>query len=145
MSKDYLIKFDSDGCRQETYADGIHFFVDENGAAQDGTVKVQELLDNGFVFVSQDDYSKLLGNDDGKQYIYKDGSFVQKPEHVQTDEEKKAAQKAEITAEYNSSVTELTESLTTATLRGDTEAVASIQADFADLQTAYVEAMKEVE
>lgn len=67
--KDYLIKFNADGRRGTTYADGVHYFVQPDGAVKDGSVKVQDMLDQGFVFVDTVDYLNLLGNNDDKKNI----------------------------------------------------------------------------
>ncbi len=54
----YLIKFDDLGNRTETY-------VKEEKTSQE----VDELLQNGFILVPEDDYQKIIGNVDGKTYI----------------------------------------------------------------------------
>lgn len=54
----YLIKFDENGKRQETYV------VEEKTEEQ-----VQELLDNGFLIIPENDYQLLIGNVDGNEYI----------------------------------------------------------------------------
>lgn len=59
-----------------------------------------------------------------------------------TDEEKKAAQQAELTADYKAQVADLTASLQVAELNGDADAKASIQSDFKDLQASYKEGME---
>jgi hypothetical protein len=56
-----------------------------------------------------------------------------------TAEEKLAAAKAQLKADYEAAVESLTSDMATALLRGDTDAQKSIQADFADLQDAYKE------
>lgn len=53
-------------------------------------------------------------------------------------------QKASLKADYDSAVKELTDSMAVALLTGDTDAQASIRADFADLQAQYKEAMENV-
>lgn len=53
-------------------------------------------------------------------------------------------QKASIKADYDSAVKELSDSMAVALLTGDTDAQASIRADFADLQAQYKEAMENV-
>lgn len=96
------------------------------------------------MLVDFDDYMKLLGNVDGKVYIYSDGAIVEKPKSEPTDEEKKASQLAELKSDYEAGQKELSDSLMTAQLRGDTDAVASIQSEFKEMQEAYEEAVKEV-
>lgn len=61
-----------------------------------------------------------------------------------TEEEQKAAAKASLKADYDSAVAELSSSMAVALLTGDTDAQASIRADFADLQQAYKEAVENV-
>ena len=56
-----------------------------------------------------------------------------------TAEEKLAAAKAQLKADYDEAVESLTADMATALLRGDTDAQKSIQHDFADLQDAYKE------
>ena len=56
-----------------------------------------------------------------------------------TAEEKTAAAKAQLKADYEAAVESLTADMATALLRGDAEAQKSIQSDFADLQDAYKE------
>lgn len=56
-----------------------------------------------------------------------------------TPEEKLAAAKAQLKADYDAAVESLTSDMATALLRGDTDAQKSIQADFADLQDSYKE------
>ena len=54
----YLIKFDENGKRGETYV------VEEKTEQQ-----VQSLMDAGFKIVPEGDYQLLIGNVDGKEYI----------------------------------------------------------------------------
>ena len=56
-----------------------------------------------------------------------------------TAEEKLAAAKAQLKADYEAAVESLTSDMATALLRGDADAQKSIQSDFADLQDAYKE------
>ena len=56
-----------------------------------------------------------------------------------TAEEKLAAAKAQLKADYDEAVESLTADMATALLRGDADAQKSIQSDFADLQDAYKE------
>jgi len=131
--KDYLIKFNADGRRGTTYADGVHYFVQSDGAVKDGSVKVQDMLDQGFVFVDTADYLNLLGNnDDKKEYCRQsDGTFAPYVAPEPTAEEKAAAEKASLDSEY-------------AQLAGNTDAVASIQQVYKDMTAAYKEAVEGV-
>lgn len=144
--KDFLIKFDSDGRRGTTYADGVHYYVDQAGSVTDGSVKVQDLLNQGFVFVDADDYNNLLGNNSGhKEYCRQsDGTFAPYVAPEPTAEEKAAAQKAELASEYEANKAEMLEALQAAQLAGNTDAVTSIQQDYKDMTEAYKAAVEEV-
>lgn len=144
--KDYLIKFNSDGRRGTTYADGVHYYVDADGNVTDGSVKVQDLLNQGYVFVSTNDYNNLLGNNsDKKEYCRQsDGTFAPYVAPEPTDEEKKAAEKASLEAEYESNKSKMLEALQAAQLAGNTDAVTSIQKDYQDMTEAYKAAVEEV-
>lgn len=144
--KDYLIKFNSDGRRGTTYADGVHYYVDPDGNVTDGSVKVQDLLNQGFVLVSTDDYNNLLGNNsDKKEYCRQsDGTFAPYVAPEPTAEEKKAAERASLDSEYESNKAEMLTALQSAQLAGNAEAVASIQQDYQDMTEAYKAAVEEV-
>ncbi len=144
--KDYLIKFNSDGRRGTTYADGVHYFVQPDGAVKDGSVKVQDMLDQGFVFVDTADYLNLLGNnDDKKEYCRQsDGTFAPYVAPEPTAEEKAAAEKASLDSEYEANKSEMLAALQAAQLAGNTDAVASIQQDYKDMTAAYKEAVEGV-
>lgn len=144
--KDYLIKFCEDGRRGATYAAGVHYSVKRDGTAVDGKIKIQELLDQGFVWVETKDYLNLLGNnDEGKEYARQsDGSFAPYVAPVPTAEEQAAAQKAALKAEYEAGKKELLESLQAAQLAGNADAVASIQAEYKEFAEAYKAAVEEV-
>lgn len=140
--KDYLIKFNADGRRGTTYADGVHYFVQPDGAVKDGSVKVQDMLDQGFVFVDTADYLNLLGNnDDKKEYCRQsDGTFAPYVAPEPTAEEKAAA----VGSEYEANKSEMLAALHAAQLAGNTDAVASIQQDYKDMTAAYKEAVEGV-
>lgn len=104
MNKDYLIQFNIDGTRLNTYANGVHYqviapqpitgtktdketgeiteeitgYTDEEILNLVDGFDYQSVLDNGGVWFNQDDYNKLVGNAE-KEYIYKDGHIVEKP------------------------------------------------------------------
>ena len=62
----YLIKFDENGRRTETYV------KEEKTEAQ-----INKLLANGFLAISETEYQLLIGNIDGQEYIRKsDGTFT---------------------------------------------------------------------
>lgn len=144
--KDYLIKFGDDGRRGATYAAGVHYYIDPDGAVTDGNIKVQDLLDQGFVFVSSKDYNNLLGNNDKNQEYCRqsDGTFAPYVAPEPTAEEKAADEKAKLAIEYEANKNEMLNALQSATLAGNTDAVASIQQDYKDMTAAYKEAMEGV-
>lgn len=118
--KDYLIKFNDDGRRGTTYADGVHYYVDQAGSVTDGSVKVQDLLNQGFVFVDADDYNNLLGNNSGhKEYCRQsDGTFAPYVAPEPTESEKKSAKINTIKAKYNSQLDAMVTARVKATMLG---------------------------
>lgn len=89
----YIIKFDENGNRQETY-------VKEEMTEE----RIQELLDEGYIEINEEDYQLLIGNTDGKVHIRKevDGEVVyeEEPPYVpsqdELDEQEAAAAKNEL-------------------------------------------------
>lgn len=118
--KDYLIKFNDDGRRGTTYADGVHYYVDRYGNVTDGSVKVHDLLNQGFVFVDADDYNNLLGNNsEHKEYCRQsDGTFAPYVAPDPTESEKKAAKINTIKAKYNSQLDAMVTARVKATMLG---------------------------
>lgn len=76
----YIIKFDENGNRQETY-------VKEEMTEE----RIQELLEEGYIEINEEDYQLLIGNTDGKVHIRKevDGEVVyeEEPPYVPTQDE----------------------------------------------------------
>lgn len=125
MNKDYLIQFNTDGTRLNTYANGVHYQViepqpiigtktdKETGEAIEEIIghtdeeilnivdgfDYQTVIDNGGVWFDTNDYNKLVGNAD-KEYIYKDSQIVEKPAYVPTAEEIQEQERAKLDAEY---------------------------------------------
>lgn len=118
--KDYLIKFNDDGRRGTNYADGVHYYVDQDGNVTDGSVKVQDLLNQGFVFVDADDYNNLLGNNsEHKEYCRQsDGTFAPYVAPEPTESEKKSAKINTIKAKYNSQLDAMVTARVKATMLG---------------------------
>lgn len=89
----YIIKFDEKGYRQETY-------VKEEMTEE----RIQELLDEGYIEINEEDYQLLIGNTDGKVHIRKevDGEVVYEeeqpymPTQDELDEQEAAAAKNEL-------------------------------------------------
>lgn len=118
--KDYLIKFNSDGRRGTTYADGVHYYVDPDGNVTDGSVKVADLLAYGYVFMDQTNYNNLLGNNtDRKEYCRQsDGTFAPYVAPEPTAAEKKASAIATIKAKYQPTLDNLVEARVKAAMLG---------------------------
>lgn len=126
--KDYLIKFNSDGRRGTTYADGVHYYVDPDGNVTDGSVKVADLLEYGYVFVDQANYNNLLGNNtDRKEYCRQsDGTFAPYVAPEPTAAEKKASAIATIKAKYQPTLDSLVDArVKSAMLGADTTKIDS--------------------
>lgn len=118
--KDYLIQFGSDGRRKTTYASGVHYYVDKQGNVTDGSIKVQDLVDKGFIFVNTNDYNNLLGNNsEHKEYCRQsDGTFAPYVAPDPTESEKKAATISSIKAKYNTQLDAMVTARVKATMLG---------------------------
>ncbi|WP_440336074.1 hypothetical protein [Megasphaera sp.] len=118
--KDYLIQFGSDGRRKTTYASGVHYYVDKQGNVTDGSIKVQDLVDQGFIFVNTNDYNNLLGNNsEHKEYCRQsDGTFAPYVAPEPTEAEKKSAKINTIKAKYNSQLDAMVTARVKATMLG---------------------------
>lgn len=118
--KDYLIQFNADGRRGTTYADGVHYFIQSGGAVKDGSVKVQDMLDQGFVFIDASDYANLLGNNsDHAEYCRQsDGTFAPYVAPEPTAAEKKASAIATIKAKYQPTLDSLVDARVKAAMLG---------------------------
>lgn len=145
--KDYLIQFGDDGRRGATYAANVHYYVNDDGSITNGSVDVDELLKQGYVFVSSKDYNNLLGNNEDRQEYCRqaDGTFAPYVAPEPTAEEKATTEKAALAYEYEANKSEMLTALQAAQLAGNTDAVASIQQDYKDMTAAYKEAVEGVE
>lgn len=142
MDKDYLIQFNSDGTRLNTYANGVHYqviapqSVTETGEITEeitnlvGSFDYQTVLDNGGVWFGADDYNKLVGNAD-KEYIYKDGEIVEKPAYVPTEEEKLLNKINEIMAANDEQIADIKDAMLVAVLTDDTELQEELKQEYA--------------
>lgn len=84
----YLIKFDENGRRSDTYV-----------AEEKTQEQVTELLEKGFVLITEEDYQLLIGNVDGKEYIRNaDGTYSEYTSPEPTLEELKAIKLSEVDA-----------------------------------------------
>lgn len=82
----YLIKFNSDGYRETTFAENVHFFRHGDQFIGMG-IDVDQCQEEGYIFVGDDDYQLLLGNGGTGEHIYKDGRFIPAPPPVRNIEE----------------------------------------------------------
>lgn len=112
--KDYLIRFDAEGRRQETYADGVHYDINPDGTITDGSVVVADLLAQGYVWVDSDEYVEYLGGKirgaDGKPTEY----IPPEP----TEAEKKTAKIGQIKGKYNAQIDALVTARVKASMMG---------------------------
>ena len=112
--RDYLIRFDGDGRRQETYADGVHYDINPDGTITDGSVVVADLLAQGYVWVDDDEYVEYLNGKvrgaDGKPTEY----VAPEP----TEAEKKAAKSTAIKTKYNAQIDALVTARVKAAMMG---------------------------
>ena len=91
----YLIKFDENGRRSDTYV-----------AEEKTQEQVTELLEKGFVLITEKDYQLLIGNVDGKEYIRDaDGTYSEYTSPEPTLEELKAIKLSEVDAWTESKIT----------------------------------------
>lgn len=85
----YLILPAEDGSRADTKL-----------AVEYSDAEIAELLAQGYVIVSADDFNKLIGNADRPYSIAMDGTLYETPPYVPSLEEVKAAKKEEIKQHY---------------------------------------------
>lgn len=91
----YLIKFDENGRRSDTYV-----------AEEKTQEEITELLEKGFVQIPEEDYQLLIGNVDGKEYIRNaDGTYSEYELPEPTLEELKAIKLSEVDAWTESKIT----------------------------------------
>ena len=141
----YLIKFDADGRRGETYADGIHFHretvKDDDGNETEkligDTIDIDACLADGFVWISEEEYQYYVGNrgagDNGTGYVRKDGKPVSAPAYVETVDDKINA----LDAQFNADKTELVNQYAEAVAVGDTDTAKDVQAQLSELFAEY--------
>ena len=128
---EYLFVLDKNGRRKTSYAVGVH----ANTMDDLKNKAINEFPGYTYTEGTEDQQQEFLK---GKRYL--NGTFVN---DAQTEEEKAQAARQQLDAEYESTKSQLADSLTTAILRGDTEAQASIQSDYKDLEASYAEAIAE--
>lgn len=125
----YLISFDADGRRLETYI--ANEYTGEQKA---------EMLEKGFIEISEADWRYYAGlegtGDNGTGYVRgKDGKPVSAPAYVPTKKEKLA----QLDAKYDSDKAQLREYIGNALLLGDDELISDLRAEMTALDEAYEE------
>lgn len=133
---DYLIKFDEDGNRGETY-DAVFMTAEE----------IADYQAKGFIAVSTADYQNLLGNNDEHQlYIrQKDGTFIPKPAYVPTAEELQAAKLSKLDTEYAEKLEDNKNSIIiAATVDQDEEYAARLWQERQAIQSEYIDKRSEL-
>ncbi len=146
MDKDYLIQFNTDGTRLNTYANGVHYQVaDDEITNLVDSFDYQTVLDNGGVWFGVDDYNKLIGNIDEKEYIYKDGQIVEKPAYVPTAEEKALVKINEIMVENDVQIANIKDAMLVAVLIDDIELQKELKQEYASIIENTNNKLQEVE
>ena len=86
----YLIKPADDGSREDTKL-----------AVEYSDEQIEEFKSQGYLVVEDEDFQKLIGNDDGKEYlIAKDGTLSEKPPYEPTLEDVRKAKLQELKDAY---------------------------------------------
>lgn len=105
----YLIKFDENGRRTDTYV-----------KEEKTTEQVNELLSKGFLEISETEYQLLVGNVDGKEYVRNtDGNFAPYVPPEPNEEEKAAIALAKAKSEREEAVSKITVEVDGMTFDGD--------------------------
>lgn len=165
MNKDYLIIFNEDGTRKNTYANSIHYKVVDPEPIKEVNEEGQEVItgyteeriinlvsnfnyqyitNDGGIWIGKEDYNKLIGNIDGKEYIYKDGQIIEKPAYVPTEEEKALKQINEIMAENDTQIADIKDAMLVAVLTNDTELQEELKQEYASVIEDTNKKLKEV-
>ena len=131
----YLISFDSDGRRIETYI--ANEYTDE---------AKQEMLEKGFVEISEEDWRYYAGlegtGDNGTGYVRgKDGKPVSAPAYIPS----KAEKIAQLEAQYNTQKAEIKGYLMEAILSDDTDTITELKQEMADVEADYQAKREELE
>lgn len=139
----YCAAFDADGKR-------IYSAIcDFDPAKAKNTDKVQALKDKAKEDVPDAAVVEIITADDFNAYLDgkvrgSDGKPTEYVAPEPTAEEKAAAEKASLAAEYASNKADMLTALQAAQLAGNTDAVASIQADYKEMTEAYKDAVEGV-
>lgn len=132
MDKDYLIQFNTDGTRLNTYANNAHYQIFEDCIVDIAeNFSYEEVINNGGIWFTAEDYNKLIGNVDGKEYIYIDGEIIEKPPYIPTEEEKALAKINEIMAANDEQIADIKDAMLVAVLTNDTELQEKLKQEYA--------------
>lgn len=112
--RDYLIRFDGEGRRQETYADGVHYTVESDGTIVDDSIGVDDLLAQGYVWIDADEYVEYLNG----KVRGEDGTPTEYVAPEPTEAEKKTAKINAIKAKYNAQIDALVTARVKAAMMG---------------------------
>lgn len=131
----YLISFDTDGRRIETYI--ANEYTDEQKA---------EMLEKGFVEISEADWRYYAGleggGDNGTGYIIgKDGKPISAPAYIPS----KAEKIAQLENQYNTQKEEIKGYLMEAILSDDTDTISELKQEMADIEADYQAKREELE
>lgn len=132
----------------KSYSDTVEHFKADAGVAATPSLVVYDtkqkccVVDGDWLDCPNDTYDGYIKKLDDLLAAKAKREYVAPTEP--TAEEKTAAAKAQLKADYDAAVQELTDSMAVALLTGDTVAQESIRADFKDLQAQYKEAVENV-
>lgn len=131
----YLISFDADGRRLETYI--ANEYTDEQKA---------EMLAKGFVEVTETDWRYYAGlegtGDNGTGYVRgKDGKPVSAPAYVPS----KAEKIAQLENQYNTQKEEIKGYLMEAILSDDADTISELKQEMSDIEADYQSKREELE
>ena len=132
----YLCKFDESGKRIATVLKGVHFKKDK---------EKQQYLDEGYIETSDEDYAFYVGNRgtgaNGTGYVRgADGQPTDAPARIPSTEEKKRV----IIDQYETDKDELMKYYADAAIHDDTELMAELKEEMAELDEKFAVDMEEV-
>ncbi|WP_297569530.1 hypothetical protein [uncultured Anaerovibrio sp.] len=133
----YLCKFDEAGRRIATVLKGVHFKT---------KAEKQKYLDQGYIETSDDDYAFYVGNKgtgaNGTGYVRgDDGKPTDAPVKVPSIEEKKQV----LITQYEADKDTLVKYYADAALHDDTDLMAELKEEMAELDEKFAEDMEELE
>lgn len=131
MDKDYLIQFNTDGTRLNTYANNAHYQIFEDCIVDIAeNFSYEEVINNGGIWFTAEDYNKLIGNVDGKEYIYIYGEIIEKPPYIPTEEEKALTKIDEIMQANDEQLTDIKDAMLVAVLTDNITLQAELKTEY---------------